>query len=43
MENLLDSDWLRAVQLQCKKCNTSANYVILEYDWLKNNMTFLSQ
>ena len=36
MKKLLDSDWLRAVQfkcntsaksvIQCKKCNTSANY-----------------
>ena len=36
MKKLLDSDWLRTVQfkcntsaksvIQCKKCNTSANY-----------------
>ena len=41
MEKLLDSNWLRAVQLNY---NTSANNnTIMNYDWLKDNSTFLSQ
>ena len=45
---VLDSDWLRVVQFKGNTsaksvhCNTSANYafIILEYDWLKDNWKF---
>ena len=49
MKKLLDSDWLRAVQL---KYNTKAksvtpvqitHMVILDYDLLKDNEDFLTQ
>ena len=54
MKKLLDSDWLRAVQLectehQCKKCNAGAksvkcklHIVILDNDWQKDDETFCS-
>ena len=36
-EKLLDSDWLVAVQF---KCNPSANIIIPDCDWLKDNKKF---
>jgi len=41
MKKLLGFDWLRAVQLKQKvKCQRKLHIVTLDYDWLKDNMSF---